>query len=270
MAELTISSDEIRGALERYVSSYTPEISREEVGIVTDAGDGIAHVEGLPSTMANELLEFEDGTLGVALNLDVREIGVVVLGDVRRHRGGPAGQAHRPGALGAGRRRLPRPRGRPAGQADRRSRRDRRTRASASWSCRRRTSWRASRVKEPLQTGIKAIDAMTADRPWPAPADHRRPQDRQDHGRDRHDPQPARQLGVRRPGQAGPLHLRRDRPEGLHHRRRCEGTLEEARRDGVHDHRRVARRPTRPASSTSRRTPARPSASTGCTPASTS
>jgi len=80
MAELTISSEDIRGALERYVSSYTPEISREEVGIVTEAGDGIARVEGLPSTMANELLEFEDGTLGVALNLDVREIGVVVLG----------------------------------------------------------------------------------------------------------------------------------------------------------------------------------------------
>src|SRR5919202_4750598 len=81
MAELTISSDEIRGALERYVSSYTREVSREEVGVVADAGDGIAHVEGLPSAMANELLEFEDGTQGVALNLDVREIGVVVLGD---------------------------------------------------------------------------------------------------------------------------------------------------------------------------------------------
>jgi F-type H+-transporting ATPase subunit alpha len=81
MAELTISTEEIRGALERYVSSYSPDVSREEVGTVADAGDGIAHVEGLPSTMANELLEFEDGTLGVALNLDVREIGVVVLGD---------------------------------------------------------------------------------------------------------------------------------------------------------------------------------------------
>jgi F-type H+-transporting ATPase subunit alpha len=81
MAELTISSEEIRGALERYVSSYTPEISREEVGVVVDAGDGIAHVEGLPSTMANELLEFADGTLGIALNLDTREIGVVVLGE---------------------------------------------------------------------------------------------------------------------------------------------------------------------------------------------
>ncbi|SCG58576.1 F0F1 ATP synthase subunit alpha [Micromonospora inositola] len=81
MAELTISTEEIRGALERYVSSYTADVSREEVGTVTDAGDGIAHVEGLPSTMTNELLEFEDGTLGLALNLDVREIGVVVLGD---------------------------------------------------------------------------------------------------------------------------------------------------------------------------------------------
>src|ERR1700754_1347889 len=81
MAELTISSEEIRGALERYVSSYTPDISREEVGTVADAGDGIAHVEGLPSTMANELLEFEDGTLGVALNLAARQIGVVVLGE---------------------------------------------------------------------------------------------------------------------------------------------------------------------------------------------
>jgi F-type H+/Na+-transporting ATPase subunit alpha len=81
MAELTISSEEIRGALERYVSSYTSGVTREEVGTVADAGDGIAHVEGLPSTMANELLEFEDGTLGVALNLDVREIGVVILGD---------------------------------------------------------------------------------------------------------------------------------------------------------------------------------------------
>ncbi|GGM44018.1 ATP synthase subunit alpha [Micromonospora sonchi] len=81
MAELTISTEDIRGALERYVSSYSPDVSREEVGTVADTGDGIAHVEGLPSTMTNELLEFEDGTLGVALNLDVREIGVVVLGD---------------------------------------------------------------------------------------------------------------------------------------------------------------------------------------------
>jgi F-type H+-transporting ATPase subunit alpha len=81
MAELTISKDEVRGALERYLADYRPETTREEVGVVTEAGDGIARVEGLPSTMSQELLEFEDGTLGVALNLDVREIGVVVLGE---------------------------------------------------------------------------------------------------------------------------------------------------------------------------------------------
>ncbi|THV42895.1 F0F1 ATP synthase subunit alpha [Glycomyces buryatensis] len=81
MAELTISSDEIRSALDDYVSSYRPEVSREEVGTVTSAGDGIAIVEGLPSAMANELLEFEGGVMGLALNLDVREIGAVLLGD---------------------------------------------------------------------------------------------------------------------------------------------------------------------------------------------
>src|SRR4029079_10480392 len=81
MAELTISADEIRSAIESYVSSYTPEASREEVGVVAETGDGIARVEGLPSAMTNELLEFEGGTLGIALNLDVRDIGVVVLGD---------------------------------------------------------------------------------------------------------------------------------------------------------------------------------------------
>ena len=82
MAELTIRPDEIRDALQRFVSDYKPEAaSREEVGVVADAMDGIAHVEGLPSAMANELLEFEDGTLGLALNLDTREIGVVVLGE---------------------------------------------------------------------------------------------------------------------------------------------------------------------------------------------
>src|SRR5664279_4180241 len=82
MAELTIRPEEIRDALDAFVQSYEPgAASREEVGRVSDAGDGIAHVEGLPSVMANELLKFEDGTLGLALNLDVRDVGVVVLGE---------------------------------------------------------------------------------------------------------------------------------------------------------------------------------------------
>jgi len=82
MADLAISPDDIRGALQKFVSEYKPDAAKtEEVGVVSEAADGIARVEGLPSAMANELLEFEDGTLGLALNLDVREIGVVVLGD---------------------------------------------------------------------------------------------------------------------------------------------------------------------------------------------
>ncbi|MEV4265800.1 F0F1 ATP synthase subunit alpha [Kribbella sp. NPDC049584] len=82
MAELTIRPEEIRDALDQFVNEYQPtETSAEEVGTVVDAGDGIAHVEGLPSAMTNELLEFEDGTRGIALNLDVRDIGVVVLGE---------------------------------------------------------------------------------------------------------------------------------------------------------------------------------------------
>jgi F-type H+-transporting ATPase subunit alpha len=82
MAELTIRPDEIRDALDAFVQSYDPSTaSREEVGTISEAADGIARVEGLPGAMANELLLFEDGTLGLAQNLDVNEIGVVVLGE---------------------------------------------------------------------------------------------------------------------------------------------------------------------------------------------
>src|SRR4051812_50161859 len=97
MAELTISADEIRSAIEGYVSSYTPEASREEVGVVAETGDGIARVEGLPSAMTNELLEFDGGTLGIALNLDVRDIGVVVLGEAPSVGGGRQGKRTRGG-----------------------------------------------------------------------------------------------------------------------------------------------------------------------------
>ncbi len=160
MAELTISSDEIRSALERYVSSYSAEITREEVGVVTDAGDGIAHVEGLPSTMANELLEFADGTLGVALNLDVREIGVVVLGDFAGIEEGqkvkrtgrvlsvPVGDAF----LG----RVVDPLGRPIdGLGEIAEEEFRELELQAPNVMNRQP------VSEALQTGIKAIDAMT-------------------------------------------------------------------------------------------------------------
>ncbi|GHJ06013.1 ATP synthase subunit alpha [Micromonospora humidisoli] len=160
MAELTISTEEIRGALERYVSSYSTDVSREEVGTVADTGDGIAHVEGLPSTMTNELLEFEDGTLGVALNLDVREIGVVVLGDSAKLEEGqrvkrtgrvlsvPVGDAF----LG----RVVNALGQPIdGLGDIADEGFRELELQAPNVMSRQS------VDEPLQTGIKAIDAMT-------------------------------------------------------------------------------------------------------------
>jgi F-type H+/Na+-transporting ATPase subunit alpha len=90
MTELTIRPEEIRDAIERNVESYAPATTREEVGRVIETGDGIARVEGLHSAMTNELLEFEGGLLGLALNLDVREIGTVLLGDGSRIEEGQA------------------------------------------------------------------------------------------------------------------------------------------------------------------------------------
>src|SRR5688572_26606617 len=89
MTELTIRPEEIRDALEKFVSGDQADQADEaQVGRVTDTGDGIARVEGLHSTMTNELLDFGDGVLGIALNLDVREIGCVILGDAQHIREG--------------------------------------------------------------------------------------------------------------------------------------------------------------------------------------
>ncbi|MGJ6962426.1 F0F1 ATP synthase subunit alpha [Streptosporangium sp. G11] len=161
MAELTIRPDEIRDALERFVQAYEPEgAAREEIGTVVDCGDGIAHVSGLPSAMANELLEFEDGTRGLALNLDVREIGVVVLGDFSKIEEGqsvrrtgevlsvPVGD----GFLG----RVVDPLGVPLdGKGAIESESLRALELQAPSVVQRQP------VKEPLQTGLKAVDAMT-------------------------------------------------------------------------------------------------------------
>jgi len=161
MAELTISPEEIRDALTRFVSDYQPDTAAsEEVGTVAEAGDGIARVEGLPSAMANELLEFEDGTLGLALNLDVREIGVVILGDFSGIEEGqtvrrtgdilsvPVGDAY----LG----RVVDPLGSPIdGLGDLETTGRRPLEVQAPSVVQRQS------VNEPLQTGIKAIDALT-------------------------------------------------------------------------------------------------------------
>ena len=162
MAELTIRPDEIRDALASFVQAYEPDTAaRQEVGTVAECGDGIARVEGLPSAMANELLEFPGGIRGLALNLDVREIGVVILGDFSKIEEGqqvrrtgevlsvPVGD----GFLG----RMVDPLGLPLdGKGEIEGTELRALELQAPSVVQRQP------VKEPLQTGIKAIDAMTA------------------------------------------------------------------------------------------------------------
>lgn len=160
MAELTISPDEIRDALQDFAKSYEPgKAGATEVGYVIDTADGIAHVEGLPGAMANELLRFADGTLGLALNLDESEIGVVILGDFTGIEEGmevtrtgevlsvPIGD----GYLG----RVVDPLGNPIdGLGDIKSEGRRALELQAPGVMQRKS------VHEPMQTGIKAIDAM--------------------------------------------------------------------------------------------------------------
>ena len=162
MSELTIRPEEIRDALERFVEAYEPgAAATEEIGTVVECGDGIARVSGLPSAMANELLEFEDGTRGLALNLDVREIGVVVLGEFSQIEEGqhvkrtgevlsvPVGDGYLGRVVG--------PLGQPLdglgpieGALEQRQ-----------LELQAPTVVQRQPVTEPLQTGIKAIDAMT-------------------------------------------------------------------------------------------------------------
>ena len=162
MAELTIRPEEIRDALAHFVQEYEPEgAAREEVGTVIECGDGIARVEGLPSAMANELLEFENGVRGLALNLDVREIGVVILGEFNEIEEGqqvkrtgevlsvPVGDSFLGRVVG--------PLGEPLdGKGPIEDTELRLLETQAPSVVERQP------VKEPLQTGIKAIDAMTA------------------------------------------------------------------------------------------------------------
>src|SRR5680860_151599 len=82
MAEITFNPTDITAALRKNLEGYTPSMETAQVGRITEVGDGIARVSGLPGAAVNELLEFEGGTLGLALNLDEESIGAVVLGEV--------------------------------------------------------------------------------------------------------------------------------------------------------------------------------------------
>jgi len=160
MTELTISASEITEALRKHVTDFNPAVAAEQVGRVVEVGDGIARVSGLPSAKVNELLEFEDGTVGLAMNLDEETIGAVVLGSVDgieeeqvvrstgRILSMPVGDA----LLG----RVVNALGEPIdGKGPLVNPKQRRMEIQAPGITGRQP------VSEPLQTGIKAIDAMT-------------------------------------------------------------------------------------------------------------
>ncbi|MDR0594715.1 MAG: F0F1 ATP synthase subunit alpha [Bifidobacteriaceae bacterium] len=160
MTELSIRPEAIRRALDQFVESYQVAPSAaEEIGRVTMAGDGIARVEGLPGVMGNELLRFADGTLGIAQNLDVREIGVIVLGEFAGIEEGqevrrtgevlsvPVGDAY----LG----RVVDPLGVPMDGLGEIETDQRRALELQAPSVMQRRS-----VHEPLQTGLKAVDSL--------------------------------------------------------------------------------------------------------------
>jgi F-type H+-transporting ATPase subunit alpha len=160
MAELTINADEITAALQRHVTEYSPEVSTEQVGRIVEVGDGIARVSGLPNAAVNELLEFEDGTLGLALNLDEDTIGAVILGgdthldeeQIVRATGRILSVPVGDGLLG----RVVNPLGEPIdGKGAITSTETRRLEVQAPGIVARKP------VTEPMQTGIKAIDSMT-------------------------------------------------------------------------------------------------------------
>ena len=160
MADLTINADDVRNALNEFAASYEPgNAERVEIGRVVAASDGIARVEGLHSVMANELLRFEDGTLGLAQNLDTRDIGVIILGDFTGIEEGQ--QVHRTGevlSVPVGDKYLGRvvdPLGNPIDDLGPIEAEGRRALELQAPGVTQRKS-----VHEPLQTGLKAIDAM--------------------------------------------------------------------------------------------------------------
>ncbi|MFM7271900.1 MAG: F0F1 ATP synthase subunit alpha [Actinomycetes bacterium] len=160
MAELTINATDIAAALRKHVDSYTPTLAAEQVGQVLDVGDGVARVAGLPNTAVNELLEFEGGLLGLALNLDEDAIGAVVLGKAEGVEEGKAVRATgRILSIAVGDALLGRvvnALGLPIdGKGPIATDTTRRLEVQAPGIVGRKP------VHEPLQTGIKAVDAMT-------------------------------------------------------------------------------------------------------------
>ncbi|HJR46180.1 MAG TPA: F0F1 ATP synthase subunit alpha, partial [Actinomycetota bacterium] len=157
--ELNIDASEISAALQRYVTDFKPSVEKEEVGRVSEVGDGIARVAGLPGAMANEMLEFPGGIIGLAMNLDEDEIGCVILGEASHiEEGNPVKQTGKILSVGVGDGLLGRvvnALGEPIdGKGPIKTEGTRALEVQAPGVTARQP------VGEPMQTGIKAIDGM--------------------------------------------------------------------------------------------------------------
>ena len=153
-------ADEISSVIQREIEQFSPEVTRSEVGQVLEVGDGIARVYGLSGLMAGEMVAFENGVKGIALNLEESSVGVMILGEYTGIEEGDTVTATGELLRVPGRRGADRPRGQRPGRADRRAGPDRHR--ARTWALESPAPGIADRqpVDEPLQTGIKAIDAM--------------------------------------------------------------------------------------------------------------
>ena len=160
MSDLTITADQITATLRQRLEGWEPEVSKETVGYVTAMADGVARVEGLPNVMASELLEFPEGLIGVVLNIDESDVGVVVLGEGNHiEEGDPVKQTGRVLSVPVGDELLGRvvdTLGDPIDGKGPINATERRLLEVQAPSVVQRQP-----VSEPLQTGIKAIDSMT-------------------------------------------------------------------------------------------------------------
>ena len=214
---MDIRAAEITAILKEQIKNFGQEAEVSEVGQVLSVGDGIARVYGLDNVQAGEMVEFENGVRGMALNLEIRQRRHRDLRQRPRDQGRPDRQAHPRHRRRAGRQGPARPRGRRARQSDRRQGPDqgREARPRGRQGARHHSAQVGARADGDRPQGDRRADP---DRPRPARADHRRPPDRQDRDRARHHPQPeAAQRAARREDQAL-LRLCRDRPEALDRR----------------------------------------------------
>ncbi|MCH7811465.1 MAG: F0F1 ATP synthase subunit alpha [Chloroflexi bacterium] len=158
---MAVRPEEITSILKEQIAQFGAEVSATNVGTVIDAGDGIARVHGLSNVMASELVEFENGVIGLALNLEEESVGVMILGDYSKITEGeevratgrvaevPVGDA----LIG----RVVDPLGNPLdGKGPINAERTRPVERIAPDVTKRKS------VDTPVQTGIKAIDTMTA------------------------------------------------------------------------------------------------------------